>query len=76
MPRDLIPADVRGHIERSARDIEAMHERVSSEQQRPRDAYTPPKPPPEGLDPVKWRHLSRKDRRALLRYHAKQMRAR
>lgn len=32
-----------------------------------------PKPPPAGLDPVKWATLSRKERRELLRYHARLM---
>lgn len=30
-----------------------------------------PKPPPAGLDPVKWALLSRAERRALLRHHRK-----
>lgn len=32
---------------------------------------TPPKPPPAGLDPVRWATLSRGARRALLRHHRK-----
>lgn len=68
----------------SRREIEAAAEhilgfvpfqeiRVEAPPPRPRGSYTPPKPPPEGLDPVKWAHLSRKDRRALLRYHRRQI---
>lgn len=47
---------------------------VTHFEQRPVGSYTPPAPPPAGMsvDPEKWRALSRKTRRALIRHHRKQ----
>jgi hypothetical protein len=51
---------------------------VTHFEQRPVGSYTPPAPPPADMpvDPDKWRGLSRKRRRELIRYHRKQVRGR